>query len=270
MKHIILTAVITMAIPRIANAAACSTCDVSYKENNPTWTSTGTSYGSGYGTYYTTMAKPPTASSTYTGVCETACYGSNYVSVYACNPGYYHQSTGSSGYYGDNNNETTVYTSTSSFVCNRCPHGSYSQLYGQTYCYLCPGGYMTTGPGAQDCSTYKCSNYDYTESWATPSWANGYNTSVNNLCVATKCKAGAYLNGTTCTPCPAGTYNPNAGATSSSACISCPSATNIYMDSARTTLAVGTSAKGSTSCHLSAGTYYDVKGQFEYSADCPY
>ncbi|MBR4859897.1 MAG: hypothetical protein IKV10_01195 [Alphaproteobacteria bacterium] len=269
MKHLILIVAVIMAIPRIANAASCSTCDVLYKERPPTWTNTGTSFGSGYGNYYTTMGKPPTASSTYTGVCETACYGTTYVNVYTCRPGYKTVSTGGDGYYGDVNNETKVYTSTSGFVCTICPHGSYSGSYGAPECTLCPGGYQTTGSGNTSCSTVKCTGYDYTETWATPSW-DSTKSKVNNLCTATKCKAGAYLDGTKCTPCPAGTYNPDAGATSSSACKTCPSATDIYTNSARTTLAVGTSAQGSTSCYLEAGTYYDTKGPFEYSSDCPY
>ena len=270
MKQIILITMVGMAVPHIANAYSCSTCDVAYETSSPTWTNTGTSSGSGYGTYYTTTARTPTASSTYYGVCETSCYESTYVNVYTCSPGYRPASTGATGYYGNESRTTTVYTSTSHFVCPACPHGSYSYEYGQNYCTLCTGGYMTTGSGASTCSTYKCSGYDYTETWATPSWANGTNTSVNDLCTATKCKAGAYLNGTKCTPCPAGTYNPDAGATSSAACMSCPTATDIYTDSARTKLAVGTSTSGSTNCYLRAGTYYDAMGQFEYSADCPY
>lgn len=270
MKPIILIAVISITIPHVANALSCAECDVVFHPTSTSWTDTGTSGGSGYGNYYKKQGRTPTNSSSYYDTCETTCYEPNYVDVYTCSPGHRPTSTGGSGYYGDWQKKTRVYTSTSYFVCNRCPHGSYSTAYGQMYCTLCPGGYTTTGSGSSNCSTAKCSGYEYTETWETPSWSNGSNTTVNNLCKATKCKAGAYLNGTTCTPCPAGTYNPNAGATSSSACISCPTATNIYTDSARTKLAVGTSVAGSASCHLSAGTYYDATGEFEYSSDCSY
>ena len=74
-----------------------------------------------------------------------------------------------------------------------------------------------------------------------------------------------------CKSCPAGTYNSRSGMTSSSACITCPKATDVWVDSGRTTLAQGTSTAGSTTCWLAPGTYYDETGQFEITDNnCTY
>ncbi len=276
MKNIVICAAVIALLPNMANAASCSTCPIKFPDDasadEVTWIKSGN--------YYTTQAKFPTASSIYTGVCETSCYGTSesYSTAYTCGRGYatMNTSSGSSGYLthitGYGYPETRAYNATGYFACVICPHGSYSAYYGQVNCTLCSGGYTTTGNGGYSCS-YTCPGYNYTETWESPSWVSGKNSSVSNICVATKCKAGAYLNGTKCTACTAGTYNPNAGATSSSACIACPAATGIYTDAARTTLAVATSAAGtgsSSGCYLAPGTYYDNSGSFEITENCSY
>ena len=273
MKNIVVCAAVIALLPNLANAYACDTCRTKFSSGGttPAWTSTGTT--SGEGLIYTAQGRLPTASSSYIGTCEVSCYADNDAAVYTCGLGYRIVSSGASGYYDHTGNTNTrIYGSKSGIYCYKCPNGSYGSLYGQVRCTLCPAGYMTTGPGQSDCSTYKCSGYDYTAAWETPSWANGaVNTTVENLCKATACKAGAYLSGTKCVACPAGTYNSRSGMTSSSACITCPKATDVWVDSGRTQLAQGTSTAGSTTCWLAPGTYYDKTGQFKITDNnCTY
>lgn len=67
--------------------------------------------------------------------------------------------------------------------------------------------------------------------------------------------------------CPAGSYS------TGSYCADCPTATNLYTNSALTILARGTSYEGSTAqseCFLAAGTYYDVSGTLSISSNCQY
>lgn len=268
MKHILPVAALIATLPTLANAGYCNTCTIQFTADGPTWTDSGISTSGGRN-LYTTQGRLPTAASTYTGVCETSCYGTTYTDVYTCPPGAYTRTNGVSGYIISTTYGGTAYATSSGIYCYACPYGSYSGAYGQASCTLCPAGYYTTGSGAHSCSTYKCSGYNYTETWATPAWSDSTQKSVSNVCVATKCTAGAYLNGTKCTPCAAGTYNPTAGATSADACLPCPSPTNIYTDQSLTTLATPTSDAGSTSCYIATGTYYDETGQFEITDNCP-
>lgn len=72
--------------------------------------------------------------------------------------------------------------------------------------------------------------------------------------------------------CNIGYYNPRN--TSTSDCIQCPEWSRVYTNSARTTLARGTTkttnATAITECYVAAGTYYDVTGTFKISSNCEY
>ena len=272
MKKLLFFVIATaITIPPSIADTLCNTCAVNYQgTSTPTWTKTSIQSSTG-GYYYTTKGRLPTRNAYYSDACLASCYPSDYSDIYTCGPGYRVASTGASGYKGSNKvgeENTRVFGGTAGFVCIICPHGAYSNIYGQEQCKLCPAGYQTTGSGGTDCYA-KCSGYDYTETWATTSLSSN-GDSVANVCTATKCKAGAYLNGKVCTACPAGTYNPSAGATSSSACKTCPTPTDVYTDAARTVQAQATSDTGGTYCYLPPGTYYDETGSFTVSSNCPY
>lgn len=71
--------------------------------------------------------------------------------------------------------------------------------------------------------------------------------------------------------CAAGYYGSSTNGTSG--CTKCPTATGIYTDSARTTLASTTSTDGTTSvtgCNIPSGTYYDTTGTFTLTSKCSY
>lgn len=69
------------------------------------------------------------------------------------------------------------------------------------------------------------------------------------------------------TSCASGYYGKTTNGTTG--CTQCPTATNIYTNSARTTLARGTSTYGDneyiSGCFIAQGTYYDATGTFKLS-----
>lgn len=60
----------------------------------------------------------------------------------------------------------------------------------------------------------------------------------------------------------------------SSSCTQCPQWSGVYTNSAKTTLARGTTSKSGataiTDCYIAAGTYYDATGTFKISSNCQY
>ncbi|MCM1294391.1 MAG: hypothetical protein NC311_02420 [Muribaculaceae bacterium] len=71
--------------------------------------------------------------------------------------------------------------------------------------------------------------------------------------------------------CAAGYYGSSTNGTSG--CTQCPTWSDVYTTSAKTTLKRGTSAAGATvitSCYVASGTYYDVSGTFKISSTCQY
>jgi len=86
----------------------------------------------------------------------------------------------------------------------------------------------------------------------------------------TQCSAGTYKSGTQCISCSAGTYSDTVNASS---CTTCPSATDIWVDSSHSSVASVanggiTSKAGANSkskCYLVAGkTYYNAMGAFTH------
>lgn len=57
-------------------------------------------------------------------------------------------------------------------------------------------------------------------------------------------------------------------------CTQCPQWSGVYTNSAKTTLARGTTSKSGattiTDCYIAAGTYYDATGTFKISSNCQY
>lgn len=104
-------------------------------------------------------------------------------------------------------------------------------------------------------------------SWQT--YGTGYQRYTNNKCDCSgstaTCKA------TYSYQCDVGYYGSSTNGTSG--CTKCPTATGVYTNSARTTLASTTSTAGTTSvtgCNIPAGTYYDVTGTFTLTSKCSY
>lgn len=172
-------------------------------------------------------------------------------------------------YYGESCSETIL-------ACISC-----------TYSTTQPSGSNSGGTGTSNtshCSSvttkYVYSNasntyFSYTDCTACQSgyFLSGSRTSKWASCpytyrVCTKCEAGTRKAGVECVACEAGTYS---STTNAASCTTCPSATDIYVDSSRSSVASVangsiTSASGASSpdeCYLIANkTYYDITGGF--------
>lgn len=127
-----------------------------------------------------------------------------------------------------------------------------------------------------------------TELWYERTWVN---SSVCSTVSTYRCRSGYYGTatgaGTGCTKCPdnatcPGGKNPSRfgcnisyykSTSSATSCSRCPTATNIFINSAKTVRAVGTTAEitydgtGSTLCYLPTGTYYDNTGTFQITTN---
>ncbi|MCM1294338.1 MAG: hypothetical protein NC311_02140 [Muribaculaceae bacterium] len=71
--------------------------------------------------------------------------------------------------------------------------------------------------------------------------------------------------------CAAGYYGSSSNGTSG--CTQCPTWTDVYTTSAKTTQVRGTSAAGATAitgCYVAAGTYYDTTGTLKTTGNCAY
>ena len=84
------------------------------------------------------------------------------------------------------------------YECGPCKANTYSDGESE-FCDVCPANSETTNPFTEDSTT----------------------TSGPTSITDCLCHAGWYMNNSSCTPCPADTYNPSVGATHSSQCLAC-------------------------------------------------
>jgi len=129
--------------------------------------------------------------------------------------------------------------SVNSFTCHRCPHGSYGPLEGQASCIECPAGQVQGQQGQTACLT--CQAGSYNPEVGAPSCqlcsVDTFSASGASECLACPegevapagsaacsakeqppCPPGRFLQGTDCTPCPAGSISTNFNSAVCSAC----------------------------------------------------
>ena len=97
-------------------------------------------------------------------------------------------------------------------TCPSCPGGTYADTVGLTSCYACPNGTISSS-GATVCLGCVAGTYRSAASTCTPCPAGSYNR-LDNSTSCLSCEAGRYSLGTgslLCTACSAGTYGRGTG-----------------------------------------------------------
>ncbi|MDE6250262.1 MAG: hypothetical protein K2M34_01340 [Alphaproteobacteria bacterium] len=182
---------------------------------------------------------------------------------------------------GDNPDKTKGWSGIVS--CNSCAPGYELRGDQNVYSSVCAspkeywdslngieGNKLGTGSilsGAKGNACIKNCNSTTCASTAWTAKGTGYQTRIARSCSAT----GASGNCTSKTEyrCAAGYYGSSSNGTSG--CTQCPTWTGVYTDSAKTTVARGTSNAGATAingCYVAAGTYYDASGTFKTTGNC--
>ena len=126
--------------------------------------------------------------------CEASCTPLEACETIECPEGFFLAEDGSCQRCG-----LGYYSKRGSTICTPCAVGSYANQLGSLACTNCPTGWTTSTKAATSCDI------------CAPSY-----TKVGNDCVP-KCKAGDFWDGTSCTPCPIGSFS-QAGATTCTAC----------------------------------------------------
>ena len=265
--------------PGSTGKTSCIQCSVPTEGNAQTTTVQGASDGSqcvlcAPGTYLTS----PIMSMTYDRTC-TSCpvgtySGTGALSCTSCPAGSYSNVSGSAACTScPPGTFSAVLGATSSAACTSCSPGSYSNVSGSTACTSCPAGSYSDAPGSNECTV--CSTGTYSVSGSVvcgPSCPVGTLRIVGSRCLNDGCPAGKYLNGTTCSSCPTGTFYVGPSATSQSSCTPCAAGTYSTLGSPvcvkcppGTSLAV---SGGSECIPCSAGTYSSSFGSTSCSS-CP-
>ena len=113
--------------------------------------------------------------------------------------------------------------------CEECVAGTYKDINGSAACTPCPQGKFSTATGATNVETCRGCPSNANSNDGAPNITHcvcnpGFTGPDGGPCEA--CATGTYkdLNGTAeCSHCPAGTFSPETGKTSDSACHACPS-----------------------------------------------
>lgn len=161
---------------------------------------------------------------------------------------------------------------------SKCYKDQNNKIFKFSYCNRCMSGYTLSPAYANPCNQTmglqmqfqkcECICTDCTtDSWSAGN--TGYQRRTKRSC---NCTSGsAICNAQYEYRCAAGYYGSSTNGTSG--CSACPTWTNVYTNSARTTLARGTSSDGTTaitSCYIATGTYYDATGTFTLDSKCNY